>query len=235
MVTSTTDALSNVTSYAYDGDGNVLTKEDPISGATCTGTLVGCTTYTYDADNELKTVSYSDSSSENVTSTTYESDGQRTAMTDRRGTSSWSYDSLQRLTSYENGNGDAVSYGYTYGGGPTYDLKDQVHSITYRNSVGTVDQSWNDDGTPASVEDWNSKTTTFSYDTNANETGQTVPSTTDVTDTFGFNAADRVRLGIRNEKIPPKALIPARIHNQNVPTPLGDSAPARQNAYGNQN
>src|SRR5207248_2277471 len=40
--------------------------------------------------------------------------------------------------------------------------------------------------------DWNSKTTSFGYDTNANETSQTSPSTTNVTDTFGFNAADQM-------------------------------------------
>ena len=33
------------------------------------------------------------------------------------------------------------------------------------------------------------------------------------------------RLGIRNEKIPPRALIPARIHDQNVPTTLGYAHP----------
>ncbi len=191
-VISTTDANSNETAYTLDGVGNVLTKLDPVSGATCGGTPVGCTSYTYDDANQLKTVSYSDSSSENVTSITYDDDGQRTAMTDGTGSSSWSYDSLHRLTGYTNGNGDTVSYGYTYGGGPSYDLKNQVRSIVYPNSVGTVTQGWNDDGTLASVTDWNSKQTTFSYDDNGNQTGQTVPSTTNVTDTFGFNAADRM-------------------------------------------
>ena len=192
QVTSTTDALGNTTNYTLDNDGNVLTRLDPVSGATCTGTQIACTTYTYDADNELKTVSYSDTPSQNITSITYDSDGQRTGMTDATGTSSWSYDSLRRLTSYTNGNGATVNYGYTYGGGPTYDLDDQVRSIAYPNSVGTVDQSWNSDGTLASVEDWNGNTTTFGYDANDNQTGQTVPSTTSVTDTFGYNAADQM-------------------------------------------
>ena len=192
QVTSTTDALSHTTSYTVDPDGNVLTKLDPVSGATCSGTQVGCTTNTWDADNNLKTVSYSDSSSENVTNIGYDADNLRTSMTDGTGTSSWTFDSLHRLTSYENGNGDTVSYGYTYGGGLSYDLKNQVRSITYPNSVGTVTQSWNDDGTLASVEDWNSKTTTFSWDGNKDETGQTVPSTTNVTDTFGFNDANQM-------------------------------------------
>ena len=180
------------TQYAYDAVGNVLAKMDPsVASSSCAGTLVGCTTMTYDADNELATVAYSDSSSENVTSITYDSDRQRTAMTDGTGSSSWSWDSLHRLTAYTNGNGATVSYGYTYGS-TTYDLKNQVRSIAYPNTVGTVTQSWNNDGTLASVTDWNSKTTTFGYDANANETGQTVPSTTNVTDTFGFNAANQM-------------------------------------------
>jgi YD repeat-containing protein len=85
-----------------------------------------------------------------------------------------------------------VTYGYTYGAGPSYDLNDQVRSITYPNGVGTVTQSWNGDGTLASVTDWNGKQTTFGYDADQNQTGQTSPSTTNVTDTFGYNAADEM-------------------------------------------
>jgi RHS repeat-associated protein len=183
-VNRVTDALSNETDYTLDRNGNVLTKVDP-SGS-CSGSPTGCTTMTYDADNELKTVSYSDGVTPNVTNVAYDDDGQRTGMTDGTGTSSWAYDSLHRLTSYQNGNGKTVSYGYGS------DLKNQVNTIAYPNSAGTVTQTWNDDGTMASVEDWNSKTTTFGYDANANLTGITVPSTLNVVDTFGFNAADQM-------------------------------------------
>ena len=85
-----------------------------------------------------------------------------------------------------------MTYGYTYGAGPTYDLKDQARSIAYPGGVGTVNQSWNADGTLASVTDWNGKQTTFSYDADQNQTGQTAPSTTNVTDTFRYNAADQM-------------------------------------------
>jgi RHS repeat-associated protein len=190
--TSVTDALGNTSVYTYDGAGNALTETAPVANATCTGTKVGCTTYTYDADNELLTTSYSDSPSDNITSISYDKNGQRTGMVDGTGTSVWAYDSLRRLTSYTNGSGATVSYGYTYGSGPTYDLTAQVRSIGYPNGVGTVTQSWNADSTLASVTDWNSNTTTFSYDANANETNQTVPSTVSVTDTFGVDAADRI-------------------------------------------
>lgn len=181
LVITVTDALSNVTTYTHDADGNRLTQQDP--GGNC-ATPTKCTTMTYDADNELQTVTYSDGVTPNVTSVTYDSDGQRTGMTDGTGTSSWTYDQLRRLTSYTNGNGATVTYGYAS------DLKDQVATIAYPNSVGTVTQTWNDDGTLASVEDWNSKTTTFGYDANANLHTITDPSTTNVVDTFGYNAAD---------------------------------------------
>jgi RHS repeat-associated protein len=184
QVTSTEDALSHTTDYVLDADGNVLNKIDP--GGSCTGTPSKCTTYTYDADNELATVSYSDSSAEDVTSITYDSDGQRTAMTDGTGSSSWSYDSLHRLTSYTNGNGATVGYGYSG------ELKDQPITIAYPNSVGTVTQSWNTDGTLASVSDWNSKTISFGYDANDNLHTITDPSTTTVTDTYGYNDADQM-------------------------------------------
>ncbi len=188
QVTSTTDALSNATDYTLDSDGNVLTMQAP--GGSCTGTLSKCTTNTYDADNELKTVSYSDNSSENVTATTYDGDGQRTAMTDGTGSSSWSFDSLHRLTSYTNGNGATVSYGFTYGSGPTYDLKDQVRSIVYPNSVGTVTQTWNAGGQMTAVKDWNSKSIAVTYSKDSLVTKLTYPSTTNVVDTLGYNASD---------------------------------------------
>src|SRR5262249_4576282 len=145
-VITTTDALSDTTSYTLDGDGDILAKLDPVPGATCTGTKVGCTTYSYDADNELGTVAYSDSPTEDITSTSNDAAGKRTAMTDGTGTSSWTYDSLHRLTSYTTGAGATISYGYTYGTGPSYDLDDQVRTIGYPNSAGTVTQAWNNDG-----------------------------------------------------------------------------------------
>jgi RHS repeat-associated protein len=189
-ITSAKDALNNVTTYVYDANSNELSKQDP--GGNCAVTpAVSCTKMTYDADNELTGVTYSDGVTPNVTSITYDSDDQRTAMTDGTGTSSWSWDSLHRLSGYTNGAGAAVTYDYmTPTGG--YDLKDQVGHITYPGSVGTVTQAWDSAGRLSSVTDWNNKTTTFGYDANSNQTGTTVPSTTAVTDAFGFNAADKM-------------------------------------------
>jgi RHS repeat-associated protein len=184
-VSSVTDALSNTTTYFHDRAGNLTAKQDP-SGNCSAGPPTGCTQMTYDADNQLKTITYSDGVTPNVTNVAYDDDGQRTGMTDGTGTSAWVWDSLHRLTSYTNGNGKTVAYGFGS------DLKNQVSTIAYPNSAGTVTQTWNDDGTMASVQDWNSKTTTFGYDNNANLHTITMPSTLNVVDTFGFNAADQM-------------------------------------------
>jgi YD repeat-containing protein len=39
------------------------------------------------------------------------------------------------------------------------------------NSAGTLTNAWNADGTLASVKDWNSKTTTFSYNKGSGRLG----------------------------------------------------------------
>src|SRR5256712_854443 len=110
-VTSMTDALSNVTAYSYDGAGNRLTQQDP--GGNCSAVpKTGCTTFSYDAANQLKTISYSDSVPSSVTNIAYDNDGQRTGMSDGTGTSACVLDSLHRLTSYTNGAGAQLQYAY---------------------------------------------------------------------------------------------------------------------------
>jgi RHS repeat-associated protein len=180
-VTSSTDALGNVTNYVRDGNGNVLNKIDP--GGSCTGTVSKCMTNTYDADNELTTVAYSDNSSENITSATYDGDSQRTAMTDGTGSSSRVFDNLHRLTSYTNGNGAPVGY--------TYNLRNEPLTVVYPGTSHTATYTYDDAARMNSLTDWLSSTaSTFGYDANSNLTADTLRN--GVTDTYTPNAADQL-------------------------------------------
>jgi RHS repeat-associated protein len=190
-VISTTDALNNVTAYTYDGAGNRLTQQDP--GGNCSATpRTGCTTFTYDAANQLKTMTYSDGVTPNVTNLTYDNDGQRTGMTDGTGASSWAWDSLHRLTRYTNGAGAQVQYGYNLRNLPT--------TITYPGSLN-VTRGYDNAGRLTSVQDWLNNTTSFGYDVNSNLITETLPSAGGVVDTFTFDEADRL-MGVAAAKGP---------------------------------
>jgi RHS repeat-associated protein len=181
MITKT-DALTNVTTYGYDGAGNQLTQQDP--GGNCSASpATGCTSRVYDPDNELTSISYSDGVTPNVTSISYDADGQRIGMTDGTGTSSWVLDSLYRLTSYTDGHGDKVQFGYN--------LRNQVTQLIYPGSL-TVTRGYDDAGRWTSVQDWLSNLTSFVYDPDGELTTKTLPSSTGVVDTNAFNAAGQL-------------------------------------------
>ena len=102
-------------------------------------------------------------------------------MTDGTGTSSWTYGPLGRLTSYTNGAGTEVQYGYDIAGNQT--------SITYPGSH-TVTQGFNSGNEMTSITDWNSNATDFSYDANGNLTGESLPN--GVTDTYTYDPANNL-------------------------------------------
>ena len=172
---STTDPLGHKTTYTYDAAGNRLTVVNPAGQTTTSG---------YNAANQLTAITYSDGKTPNVTNIGYDLDGERTAMTDGTGTSNWTYDSLNRLTSYTNGAGAKVSYGY--------DLKNQETSITYPGSTGTVTRAYDAAGNLTSVTDPSGKATAFGYNPNQDNTSQTLPSATGVTDSYTYNAANQL-------------------------------------------
>jgi RHS repeat-associated protein len=180
--TTVTDALNNVTTYVYDAYGNLLSKQDP--GGNCSAApATGCTTYFYDAANQLTAITYSDGVTPNVTNITYDSDGQRLSVSDGTGTSSWGWDSLHRMVSYRNGHGDQVAW--------VYNLRNLPTTITYPGPLN-VTRNYDNAGRWTSVQDWNSNTTNFGYDADSNLTTQTFPAASGVVDAFSFNAADQM-------------------------------------------
>jgi len=177
---------------------------------------------TYDVANQLKTITYSDGVTPNVTNTTYDADGQRTGMTDGTGTSAWVWDSLHRLTSYTNGNGAQVQY--------AYNLRNLSTTLTYPGSLN-VTRGYDDAGRFTSVQDWLSNTTTFGYDPNSNLTTETLPSGSGIVDTFTVDAADRL-MGIADVKGGTTTLFSATYSRDNANQLTSDSsAPSATGSY----
>ena len=183
-VSTVTDSLNRTTAYSYDPVGNLRTKQDP-SGS-CSANL-GCTTYQYDAADELASITYSDPQTPNVGNLTYDADGQRTGMSDGIGNSTWSWDSLHRLTISTDGLGNTVTYGY--------DLKGQLTSLLYPGQTTPVVRHYDNAGRLATVTDWLGNTTTFAYDQNSNLVGEAYPPSASgvvVNDNVTVDAGDRV-------------------------------------------
>lgn len=154
---SVTDPLGRITRFRHDAIGNLITRTDP-SGR--------ITTHTWDAADQLVAIDYSDPGTPDV-SIGYDSNGQRTSMTDGTGTTTWTWDSLRRMTSMTNGAGRTVGY--------QYDLGDRLTAIVYPGGTGTVSRGYDDAGRLTSVTDWNNRQTAFGYDAESHLTTLTYP------------------------------------------------------------
>ncbi|MFC1439658.1 RHS repeat-associated core domain-containing protein [Streptacidiphilus sp. N1-10] len=173
--TTVTAPDARTTKATYDADGNRLSVTNPSSQTT---------TYTYDPDNQVTAISYSDSSTPDVSNIAYDADGRRTSMTDGTGTSTWSYDTFGDVASQTNGAGASVSY--------TYDGEGDALTISYPGTQSQiVTQTFDKADRLASAEDWNGKTTTFAYDADGNPTSTTYPNGDTVT--TGYDDADAMQ------------------------------------------
>jgi RHS repeat-associated protein len=172
-VSSVSDPLNRETSYGYDLAGNVTSTTDP-TGRT--------TTYGHDPENQMVSISYSDAKTPGVTYA-YSADGRRTSMVDGTGTTSYSYDSLGRLTGVINGDKQTVGYGY--------DLDNDETSITYPNGKA-IARAFDTDGRLSSITDWSGNKTAFAYGPDSQLQTTTLPATTSNIDNYGYNTADQL-------------------------------------------
>ena len=202
---STSDALLNVTGMAYDAAGNAIKTQQP--GGNCAAVpSTGCISRTFDSANELTAVSFSDGTTPNISNVTYDGDGQRTAMTDGTGSSSWVWDSLHRITSHTNGAGSQVQY--------KYNLRNLVTNIAYpggscgASPVLCVTRAYDDAGRWTSVQDWETNTTAFGYDANSNLTSTTTTFPWGVTTTDTTTVDDANRVMSMSAQSGPSALSP---------------------------
>jgi RHS repeat-associated protein len=185
-VTAKTDPLNRTTSYGHDNAGNRTALTDP-SGRT--------STYSFDAANRLTKIHYSSGTPADITYT-YDADGNRLAMSDQTGTSTRTYDSLDRLTSSTNGLGQTTTY--------TYDLANQLTQLGYPKGLapwvspatpvsagggGTVTRTFDSDGNMTAIADPAGNTTHFGYDAQGNITGIQRPDGSNATYSYDANNA----------------------------------------------
>jgi RHS repeat-associated protein len=163
-LTQRTD-VSGTTTYVYDAVGNGTSLRDR-RGVT--------TTYSYDQVNRLTQVNGGGI----IVSYTYDANGNRLTMVDPTGTTGYTYDSLDRLTSAAYPDTKSVQLGYdkagnrtglTYPGGTTtlgyaYDTANRLTQITQ----GTLSWTFGYDGAGnrTSLTQPNGTSTTYAYLTN---------------------------------------------------------------------
>ncbi|AGK48115.1 RHS repeat-associated core domain protein [Burkholderia thailandensis MSMB121] len=167
-----TDAMNQSESWTYDGMGNVLTHTDRKGQITDTS---------YDALNRKNLVSYADGSGIQAS---YDAGDRLASLTDSiKGTLSWGYDGLDRLTGASSPQGN-ISYTYDAAGrrtsmtaaaqaiaSYTYDNANRLTAITQGSE--TVQLAYDSDNRRSTLTLPNGITVAYGYDTASELTGLT--------------------------------------------------------------
>jgi RHS repeat-associated protein len=171
-LTSTSDALGNVTKYTYNNFGNVNTQTDPLGNVT---------SYLYDLSGN---VTQTTDALGHVTSGTYDANGKKLSETVTQTiggtaqslTTSYQYDSVERLLKTTYPDGASRSTGYTLTGKRatetdelgrvttyTYDALDRLVTTT-RPDGSSESQTYDAENRRASSTDAAGNTTSYAYD-----------------------------------------------------------------------
>lgn len=168
---SVTDPEGNTTTFGYDPAGHRTEAIDPEGERT---------EFSYDGVGHLLETNYSDGTTPAVYQY-YDEDGNRIYRYDGSGESTFSYDSLNRMTQATDGSGATVEY--------QYDLANRLTGITYPDGH-QVTRAYDAAGNLTGVSDWLGHTTQFAYDANSNQTETAYPN--GVQTERRFDAANRL-------------------------------------------
>ncbi|MBP7630334.1 MAG: hypothetical protein KA758_07775, partial [Acidimicrobiales bacterium] len=169
--------------YGYDEASRLVSVTQP--GGNCASTpAVDCITYSYDPAGRPTAVDYSDPATPDITGIAYDAVGRRTAATRAGDTEAWAWDARSRLSSHTDVNGRATTYGWDHTG--------NLVSIGYPGQSTPLTRAFDDAGQMVSVTDWASRTTTFDYDGNGNWESTVFPTSSQNSDLYSFDRADRM-------------------------------------------
>ena len=171
--------LNQLSTYAYDADGN-LTQAVDANGNATPAAGDGTTSYGYDVLGRLTQISYSGTATPTV-SFAYDANGNRTQITDGAGSETFAYDALNQLTTVTRG---SDTFGYVY---------DPAGNLTQRSlpDGSSSALAYNDDGRLATLTG-NGQTTSYTYDPAGNLTKTTLPSGNGVIDNRTYDPAGRL-------------------------------------------
>ncbi|MCU1489591.1 MAG: Rhs family protein [Acidimicrobiaceae bacterium] len=173
QVTEVIDPLGHKTINEYDLVGNLTKLTDPAKRTT---------SYKYDPANRLSEVSYSDGKTPTV-KYEYNKDGDRTTMSDGTGTTTNTYDQLDRVTERENGHKAIVKY--------EYDLANDQTKITYPNGKA-ITRAFDKDSRLEKITDWSSNITKFTYNADSQPATTVFPTASKDEDIYAYNDADQM-------------------------------------------
>ncbi|MGI8552352.1 MAG: RHS repeat-associated core domain-containing protein, partial [Dehalococcoidia bacterium] len=204
-LTSVSNALSNVWQYQYDTANRPLTVQDPLGNTTTYSfdpagnatavqtpnqSVATANAYHYDARNRLSELDPGGSSAQAIRYA-YDASGRRTSMTDPSGTTSYGYDSADRLTCV---NTQSSQTSPCTGSGALASGCDDLGrrtSMVYPGSGHQVSYAYSGPrGQLGTVTDWNSKQTTYSYDRAGLLQSVSLPN--GITSSMAYDAANRL-------------------------------------------
>ena len=186
------DGNEHVTQFTYDALNRQLTQRDPLnhtqtSGYDAVGNVISTTdalsrttSYQYDALNRLVTIDYP--APDTAVTFTYDAVGNRTVMTDTVGTTTWTYDALNRPLSITDPFTGTVGYDYDPVGNRTQLTYPDSKVVTYTYDAANRLEEINASFITAPV--------TYTYDAANRLTNMALPN--GITSAYTYDNANRL-------------------------------------------
>jgi RHS repeat-associated protein len=181
------DPLGHTTTSTFDAAGNLTQEQKPD---------MTVNRFVYDALNRRTGIDLHNNGSLDI-QFAYDGASRRTGMIDGTGTTTYAYDSADRLTSVTAPHTGPVAYGYDAAGRRT--------GLTYPGTNHQVTYAYSSRGELSSVTDWLMNVTSYTYDAAGRRTGLTLPG--HVPAAYAYDAAGRLTSLTQSYTVPGRGTV----------------------------